>query len=95
MAITDTSVERKNVKTKNTQITMIKKEKTAEKKRYVFRFYRRAWTDIVVEAADEDEACELANEKYNDGDYDGSDEDFENEGCEDVTGTYIENGIDF
>ena len=55
-------------------------------KEYTFRFHRHAWTDITVEASDEEEAEMLANDKYNEGDDDDSDEDFENTDCENITG---------
>ena len=67
-----------------------------KKVKKVIRFYRRAWTDIVVEVdedADEDEIYEAANEKYNNGDYDDSAEDFENTDYEDVTDYYRDNMI--
>lgn len=48
------------------------------KKKYLVRFHRDAWTDIEVVAKNEEEAYELADEKYNEGDYEDSDEDFEN-----------------
>lgn len=47
-------------------------------KKYKFRFYRTAWTDITVEAPDKEEAEVLAQDKYNCGDYEDADEDFEN-----------------
>lgn len=50
--------------------------------KYIVRFHRDAWTDIVVEAPDEDEAYEQASEKYNAGEYEDSDEDFENTNVE-------------
>lgn len=46
--------------------------------KYTFRFHRDAWTDISVEAENADEARELADEKYNEGDYEDIDENFEN-----------------
>lgn len=48
------------------------------KKTYTVRFHRDAWTDITVKAGSEEEAFELAEAKYNEGDYEDSDEDFEN-----------------
>jgi len=50
----------------------------AKKKEYTIRFHRDAWTDITVKAKNEEEAYMLADEKYNEGDYEDSDEDFEN-----------------
>lgn len=52
------------------------------KRSFTFRFHRRAWTDITVVAGDEETARELAEDRYNAGDYEDSDEDFEN--------TYVE-----
>ena len=45
----------------------------AEKKKYTFRFHTHGWTDITVEAENEEEAQMLADDKYNEGDYDDSD----------------------
>ena len=50
----------------------------AKKKSFTFRFHRDAWTDITVEAKNAEEAEELAMEKYNNGEYEDADEDFEN-----------------
>ena len=50
----------------------------AKKKKYVIRHYWRAWVDITVEAHNEEEAFELADEKYNEGDYEELPENFEN-----------------
>ena len=50
--------------------------------KYTFRFHTHGWTDITVEADNLDDASYLANEKYNKGDYDYSDTDFENERME-------------
>lgn len=55
----------------------------AKKKEFTFRFHADSWTDITVKAYNEDEAYELADEKYNNGDYSDEDTDFEN--------TYVEN----
>lgn len=63
------------------------------KKKFTFRFHTHGWTDITVEAEDEDEAAELASDKYNEGDYDDSDSDFENTDMENVTDYYVENEI--
>lgn len=60
--------------------------------KYAFRFYRQAWVDVIVEANDEEEAEELANEKYNNGEYDDSDEDWENTHTKNVTEEYNEFG---
>lgn len=58
------------------------KDYESTKHSYTFRFHRHAWTDITVEAKDEETAQELADEKYNNGEYEDSDEAFEN--------TYVE-----
>jgi len=46
--------------------------------KYTYRFHRDAWTDITVEANNEEEAQEKAMEKYNAGEYEDIDENFEN-----------------
>ena len=56
---------------------------------FVFRFHRDAWTDIKVMAPDEDTALERAEEKYNAGDYEDTDEDFENTNVDNVTNEYV------
>ena len=61
--------------------------------KFTFRFHTHGWTDITVEAEDEEEAEELASDKYNNGDYDDSDSDFENTDVENVTDYYIDNNI--
>lgn len=63
------------------------------KKKFTFRFHTHGWTDITVEAENEEEAAELASDKYNEGDYDDSDSDFENTDMEDITDYYEENNI--
>lgn len=68
-------------------------EPTEEKKKYVFRFHTHGWTDITVEAESEEEAAELASDRYNEGKYDDSDTDFENTDVENVTEYYEENNI--
>lgn len=67
-----------------------------EKVKKVIRFYQRSWVDIVVEVdaeASEEEVFEKASERYNNGDYDDSDTDFENTDYTDVTDYYKENGL--
>lgn len=62
----------------------------------VIRFYQKSWVDIVVDVpdtADDEEVYEAANERYNNGDYDDSDTDFENTDYTDVTDYYKENNI--
>jgi len=53
-------------------------DETAGKKKFTFRFHTHGWTDITVEAEDEEEARELADDKYNNGEYDDDASDFEN-----------------
>ncbi len=67
----------------------------AEKHKYVFRFHWRQWVDIVVTAENEEEAAELATDKYNEGDYNAQDADFENTHMENVTEEYKSNEIPF
>ena len=72
-------------------------EKETEKKtKRVIRFYQRSWVDIVVEVdaeASEEEVFEKASERYNNGEYDDSDTDFENTDYTDVTDYYKENEL--
>lgn len=68
-------------------------DNTPKKQKFTFRFHTHGWTDITVEAEDEEEAAELASEKYNEGDYDDSDSDFENTNMENVTDYYVDNDI--
>lgn len=56
-----------------------------EKKKYTFRFHRHEWTDITVEAESEEEAAELASDKYNAGEYEDDPEAFENTDMENIT----------
>ena len=67
----------------------------AKKKKFVIRHHWHQWVDIVVEAHDEDEAYELAGEKYNEGDYEEEPDNFENTEVENVTQDYIDNNIPF
>lgn len=60
----------------------------ARKKKYVIRHYWRAWVDITVEAHNEEEAFELADEKYNEGDYEENPNNFVNTDVENVTELY-------
>lgn len=65
-------------------------------KKKVIRFYQRSWVDIVVEVPDDatnEEVFEKANERYNNGEYDDADTDFENTDYTDVTDYYEQNGI--
>ena len=72
------------------------KKETEKKTKRVIRFYQRSWVDIVVEVdaeASEEEVFEKASERYNNGEYDDSDTDFENTDYTDVTDYYKENGL--
>ena len=66
-----------------------------KKKKFVIRHHWRQWVDIVVEAEDEDEAFELADEKYNNGDYAEEPDNFENTEVENVTEMYDNNGLPY
>ena len=46
-------------------------------KKYTFRFHQHAWIDISVEADNEDEARDIAEDAYHIGNYDDRDTDFE------------------
>ena len=46
--------------------------------KYTYRFHSDAWVDITVEADNEEDALLLADDRYNNGEYDDSDTDFEN-----------------
>jgi hypothetical protein len=65
----------------------------AKKKKYVIRHYWRAWVDITVEAHNEEEAFELADEKYNEGDYADDPSNFENTDMEEITDYLKDNKI--
>ncbi len=68
-----------------------------EKKKFVIRKYWRQWVDITVEATDEDEAFELADDRYNEGDYEDDPAlgNFENTDAVNVTDTYVKNNLPF
>lgn len=51
-------------------------------KKYTFRFHSDAWVDVTVAAEDLETARMLADNRYNEGDYDDSDTDFENTHCD-------------
>ena len=53
--------------------------------KYTFRFHAHTWTDITVEAENEEEAYELADDKYCEGDYEEQPENFENIDVENIT----------
>lgn len=65
----------------------------AKKKKFVIRHYWKAWVDITVEARNEEEAFELAGDKYNDGDYEEEPSNFENTDVENVTDYYLRNNL--
>lgn len=46
--------------------------------KYTYRFHIVGWTDITVEADNEEDAEILADEKYCEGDYEEQPENFEN-----------------
>ena len=68
-------------------------ENTPKKQKFTFRFHTHGWVDISVEAENAEEAADIASDKYNNGEYDASNEDFENTDMENVTDYYIENDI--
>ena len=74
---------------------LMDKNGPARKDVFVIRFYRRAWTDIAVQADDAEQAFEKAEERYNNGDYDDDDESFENTDSSNVTDEYVQDGIPF
>ena len=70
--------------------------KNTEKR--VFRFHTHSWVDVVVTGTTditEDEWYGLANDKYNNGDYEDDPSNFENTDMEEVTDYYKENKIPF
>lgn len=72
-----------------------KDEESKEVKR-VFRFHAHTWTDVVVTGTTdltEEEWYDLANDKYNEGDYDEDPDNFENTDCEEITDYFKENKI--
>lgn len=54
-------------------------------KPYTFRFHTHGWTDITVIAENEEEAYNMADDKYNEGDYKDGDTGFENIDVENIT----------
>ena len=46
--------------------------------KYTYRFHSDAWVDVTVEADNEYDARMIADDRYNNGEYDDSDTDFEN-----------------
>ena len=69
----------------------------AEKKKFVIRHYWRGWVDITVEARNQEEAFYLADERYNEGDYeeDPSLGNFEKTDVDDVTDIDTRNKLPF
>jgi hypothetical protein len=62
----------------------------------VFRFHAHTWTDVVVTGTTdltEEEWYDLANDKYNEGDYEEDPDNFENTDCEEITDYLKENKI--
>jgi hypothetical protein len=62
----------------------------------VFRFHAHTWADVVVTGTTdltEEEWYDLANDKYNEGDYADDPSNFENTDCEEVTDYYEKNGL--
>ena len=59
-----------------------------KKEKYVIRYNIRTWIDISVEAESEDEAYELAEEKYCKGDYEEHPENSETWSTQNVTEEY-------
>ena len=51
-------------------------------KKYTFRYHSDNWVDITVTAEDQETARMLADERYNNGQYDDTDTDFENTHCD-------------
>jgi hypothetical protein len=62
----------------------------------VFRFHAHTWTDVVVTGTTdltEEEWYDLANDKYNEGDYEEDPDNFENTDVEEITDYLKENKI--
>ena len=73
-----------------------KPEEKVKMVKRVYRFHAHSWTDVIIEVPanmDDDEAMEVASDKYNDGDYEYDAEDFENTDVEEVTDYYKEDKI--
>lgn len=51
-------------------------------KKYTFRYHSDNWVDVTVAAEDQETARILADNRYNNGEYDDSDTDFENTHCD-------------
>jgi hypothetical protein len=74
------------------------KEEDPDEVKKVFRFHTHSWVDVVVTGTTdltEVEWCDLANDKYNNGDYEDDPSNFENTDMEEVTDYYKENKIPF
>ena len=50
--------------------------------KYTFRYHSDNWVDVTVTAEDQETARMLADNRYNNGEYDDSDTDFENTHCD-------------
>ena len=75
-----------------------KKDEEPKEVKRVFRFHAHTWADVVVTGTTdltEEEWYDLANDKYNEGDYEDNPENFENTNMEEVTDYYEENEIPF
>lgn len=46
--------------------------------KYTYRFHSDAWVDITVEADNEDDASMIAQDRYNNGEYEDDPTEFEN-----------------
>lgn len=80
-------------------------KKDKEPKKKVFRFHAHTWNDVVVDESeldlngDEDDKTidemlyDKAQDKYNNGEYDSSDDNFENTDVEEITDYLKENKI--
>ena len=73
-----------------------KKDEEPKKVKKVFRFHAHTWADVVVTGTTdltEEEWYDLANDKYNEGDYDEDPDNFENTDVEEITDYLKENKI--
>jgi hypothetical protein len=59
------------------------------KKKYIIQYVLKSWVDIEVEADNLDDAYELAEEKYCEGDYEDHPENFEVQCVHNVTDEYL------
>lgn len=73
-----------------------KETETPKKVTRVFRFHAHTWADVIVEGDEnttDDEFFDMAQDKYNEGDYDYDDTAFENEDVEEITESLKEDNI--